>query len=120
MGFVARLCQPSTLRMLIWPEASSAQNNMAAISADGSTVCVLILRLNSSCSRSIAFVVRTLRHWLCGGRVKVKSLCLSDREARPPSRGRQTLAHVGLGAGLKPKARRVNRHLHLREKGGAG
>jgi hypothetical protein len=45
--------------MLIWPEASSAQNSMAAVSADGSTVCVLILRLNSSCSRSIAFVVRT-------------------------------------------------------------
>src|SRR5260221_2623011 len=52
--------------MLICPEASSAQNNMAAVSADGSTVWVLILRLNSSCSRSIAFVVRTLRHWLCG------------------------------------------------------
>jgi hypothetical protein len=34
MGFVARLCQPSTLRMLIWPQASSAQNNMAAVSAD--------------------------------------------------------------------------------------
>jgi hypothetical protein len=42
--------------MLIWPEASSAQNSMAAVSAEGSTVCVLILRLNSSCSRSIAFV----------------------------------------------------------------
>src|SRR4051812_38728070 len=56
MGFVARVCQPSTLRMLIWPEASSAQNSMAAVSADGNTVCVLILRLNSSCSRSIAFV----------------------------------------------------------------
>jgi hypothetical protein len=40
--------------MLIWPEASNAQNSMAAVSADGSTVCVLILRLNSSCSRSIA------------------------------------------------------------------
>jgi hypothetical protein len=32
---------------------------MAAVSADGSTVCVLILRLNC---RSIAFVVRSLRH----------------------------------------------------------
>jgi hypothetical protein len=72
MGVVARLCQPSTLRMLIWPEASSAQNNMVAVSADGSTVCVLILRLNSSWSRSIAFVVRTLRHWSGGRRVKVK------------------------------------------------
>ena len=29
-----------------------------AVSADGSTVCVLILRLNSSCRRSIALVVR--------------------------------------------------------------
>jgi hypothetical protein len=31
----------------------------------------LILRLNSSCSRSIALVVRALRHWLGGKRVKV-------------------------------------------------
>jgi hypothetical protein len=61
MGFVARVSQPSTLRMLIWPEASNAQNSMAAVAADGSTVCVLILRLNSWCSRSMAFVVRTLR-----------------------------------------------------------
>ena len=56
MGLVASVCQPSILRILIWPEASSAQNSMAAVSADGSTVCVLIRRLNSSCSRSIAFV----------------------------------------------------------------
>src|SRR6476646_6591573 len=40
MVVVASICQPSTLRMLIWPEASSAQNNMAAVSAEGSTVCV--------------------------------------------------------------------------------
>src|SRR5207245_9436251 len=53
MGFVARVCQPSTLRMLICPDASNAQNNIAAVSADGSTVWVLIRRLNSSCSRSI-------------------------------------------------------------------
>ena len=51
-----RLCQPSTLRMVIWPEASNAQNSMAAVSAEGSTVCVLMRRLNSSCSRSTAFV----------------------------------------------------------------
>ncbi len=62
MGFVASVFQPSTLRMLIWPEASKAQNNMAAVSADGNTVCVLIRRLNSSCSRSMAFVVRALFH----------------------------------------------------------
>ena len=35
MGFVVSACQPSTLRMLICPEASSAQNNIAAVSADG-------------------------------------------------------------------------------------
>jgi hypothetical protein len=46
--------------MLISPEASKAQNRMAAVSADGSTVYILIRRLNSSCSRSIAFVVRAL------------------------------------------------------------
>jgi hypothetical protein len=62
MGFVASVCQSSTFRMLIFPEASSAQNHIAAVSADGSTVCVLIRRLNSSCSRSIALVVRALFH----------------------------------------------------------
>jgi hypothetical protein len=72
MGFVASVCQPSTFRMLICPEASSAQNNIAAVSADGSTVWVLIRRLNSSCRRSIAFVVLALRHWVGGRRVKVK------------------------------------------------
>jgi hypothetical protein len=56
MGAVASVCQPSTFRMAICPEASNAQNNMAAVSAEGSTVWVLIRRLNSSCSRSIAFV----------------------------------------------------------------
>src|SRR5271166_143494 len=45
---------------------------MAAVSADGRTVCVLILRLNSSCSRSMALVVRALFHWLGGKRAKVK------------------------------------------------
>src|SRR5450631_3267184 len=44
MSFVENVCQPSTLRMLIWPEASNAQNSMAAVSADGSTVCVLIVQ----------------------------------------------------------------------------
>src|SRR6266536_708894 len=39
--------------MLICPEASNAQNSMAAVSADGSTVWVLILRLNSSCNRRV-------------------------------------------------------------------
>ena len=57
--------------MLICPEASNAQNIIAAVSADGSTVWVLIRRLNSSCNRSIALVVRRLRHWLGGMRAKL-------------------------------------------------
>ena len=65
--------QPSTLRMVIWPEASSAQSSIAAVSGLGRTVCVLIRRLNSSCSRSTALVVRADFHWLGGRRVKVKS-----------------------------------------------
>lgn len=59
---------------MIWPEASNAQNNMAPVSAEGSTVCVLIRCLNSLCNRSIAFDVRIDSHWLSGKRVKVKSL----------------------------------------------
>jgi hypothetical protein len=62
-----RVRQPSTFRNLICPEASSGQNNMAAVSSDGSTVCVLMRRFNSSCSRSIAFVVRAL--FRCDGTV---------------------------------------------------
>ena len=38
MSFVVSVCQPSTFRILIWPEASRAQNNIAAVSAEGSTV----------------------------------------------------------------------------------
>src|SRR5512143_3073805 len=68
---------------------------MAAVSADGSTVWVLILRLNSSCSRSIALVVRALRHWLGGRRVKVKS--------RSPASSR-----------LSATARCLSRHLRMK------
>lgn len=40
-----RIYREEKARMLICPEASSAQNNIAAVSADGRTVCVLIRRL---------------------------------------------------------------------------
>src|SRR5690349_21511535 len=73
MRHSGRVRQPSTLRMVIWPEASRAQNNIAAVSAEGSTVCVLMRRLNSSWSRSTALVVRADFHWLSGNRVKVNS-----------------------------------------------
>src|SRR3954452_2080156 len=56
VGFSASVGHPSTFLMVIWPEASSAQNSMAAVSAEGSTVWVLIRRLNSSCRRSTALV----------------------------------------------------------------
>jgi len=72
--------------MLICPEASSAQNNIAAVSADGSTAWVLIRRLNSSCRRSIAFLVLALRHWVGGRRVKVnrRSPLAPGFGGRPP------------------------------------
>jgi hypothetical protein len=59
--------------MVICLEASSAQNSMAAVPADGSTVWVLIRRLNSSWRRSMALLVRADLHWLGGGRVKANS-----------------------------------------------
>ena len=62
--------QPSTLRMLFCPEASGAQNDIAAVSADGSTAG-FGSGVDSSCNRSIAFVVRTQRHWLGDKRTKV-------------------------------------------------
>lgn len=61
------------LRMTIWPDAVSAQNSMAAVSANGGTVWVLMQRLNSSCSRSMRWVVLALFHWLGSSRVKVNS-----------------------------------------------
>jgi hypothetical protein len=73
MGAVASVCQPSIFRMLICPEASKAQNSMAAVSAEGSTVCVLIRRLNSSCNRSMALMVLALFHWLGGNRVNANN-----------------------------------------------
>ena len=112
MGFVASICQPSTLRMLIWPEASNAQKNIAAVSADGSTVCVLILRLNSSCSRSIAFVVRALRHWLGGRRVKVNRRSPAFLHAVGDGTVFETpLADEGLAAGFDLLAHRGVDHI---------
>jgi hypothetical protein len=82
VGFSARVCQPSTFRIVICPEASSAQNSMAAVSAQGRMVWVLMRRLNSSCRRSIAFEVRIDLHWLGGKRVKVNSLSPASSRLR--------------------------------------
>jgi len=73
---------------MICPEANKAQNNMAAVSALGRTVCVLIRRLNSSCKRSIAFVVRIDFHWLGGKRAKV------NRRSPASSRLSATALHL--------------------------
>ena len=77
--------------MVICPEASKAQNSMAAVSAQGSTVWVLIRRLNSSCSRSMALLVRIDFHWPGGKRVKVKSL--SPAASRLSATGRHLSRH---------------------------
>ena len=82
---LARVCHPSTLRMVICPEASSAQNSMAAVSAQGSTVWVLIRRLNSSCNRSIVFEVRIDFHWLGGSRVNVNRHRQLERAVYAPA-----------------------------------
>jgi hypothetical protein len=36
------------LHIVIWPDASSAKKSIAAVSALAGTVCILILRINSS------------------------------------------------------------------------
>src|SRR5215831_4224460 len=72
--------------------------HLAAVSADGSTVWVLIRRLNSSWSRSIALVVRALFHWLSGSRVNVKR--------RSPASARLSATALHLSRHLRLKARR--------------
>src|SRR6202040_1690128 len=75
---------------------------LAAISAEGSTVWVLIRRLNSSWSRSIALVVRALFHWLTGNRVKVNS--------RSPASSRLSATAVPLSRHLRMTARLLERY----------
>ncbi len=82
--------------MTFWPEASSAQNNMAAVSAQGSTVCVLIRRFNCSCSRSIAFEVLIDFRRLCGNHVKVNSL--SPASSRLSATARHLSRHLRMNA----------------------
>jgi hypothetical protein len=65
------------------------------VSADGSTVCVLIRRLKSSCRRSIAFVVLALRHWLGGGPTKVKRRSPASSRPRDNRRRGDQVATCG-------------------------
>ena len=73
------LSHPSTFRIAIWPEASSTKKSVAAVPAQGDTVCVLILRLNSSCRRSIAFVTSMK---ISGGNAQLRSM-RTRRMVRP-------------------------------------
>ncbi len=113
MGFVANAFHASTLRVLIWPEAK-AQNNIAAVSADGNTVCVLIRRLNSSCSRSMAFVANSRSYWvqisagLCltaGGRFANCATASARKHAYPCFRLR---SRATAAAGLRQAAAHVD------------
>jgi hypothetical protein len=95
-GLVARVCQPSTLPMLIWPEASSAQNNMAAASTKGSRVCVLILRLNFS--RKMAIARRELGSSVDGRIFDDCGNPMSPSHSRKcPARRRENRRHRGTG-----------------------
>ena len=92
MGW-ARVCHPSILRMVVWPEASRAQRSIGTVSAQGSTVWVLIRRRNSSFSRWVALVVRAAFHCVGARRVGAgeseQAICglfkaVSDRAALDP------------------------------------
>ncbi len=61
-GVWSSVCQPSTRRRVICPEAIKAQNSMTAVSALGSAHWVFTRRLNSPCRRSTALVVRNDFH----------------------------------------------------------
>ena len=67
---MASLCQPSTFRMLIWPEASKAHNSIAAVSADGNTVCGRV----KVKSRSQASCRPTATVWYLSRHLRMKAL----------------------------------------------
>jgi len=72
-------CQPSILRNLICPLATRLKSRTSAASSVGSELCVFTRRRNSSWSRSIVFVVRSVFHCVLGKRKNVRS-------SSPPSR----------------------------------
>jgi hypothetical protein len=86
------------LRMVIWPEARSAQRSIGTVSAQGSTAWVLIRRRNSSFRRSIALVVRAAFHCAGSRRVKVKR--------RSPASSRLSTTERHLSRHLRRKALR--------------
>src|SRR5207245_3758425 len=79
LSTVAIFCQPSTLRNLICPLATRLKSRTTAESSVGSELCVFTRRRNSSWSRSIVLVVRSVFHCSFGNRKNVRS-------SSPPSR----------------------------------
>jgi hypothetical protein len=67
---------------------------MEAVSVQGSTICIVIPRLNSSFRRSIAFNVRIDFHWLRGERVKVNSLSPASSKLSTTARLKLSYASV--------------------------
>ena len=82
------VCHPSSLRIRICPQASSAQSRIGTVCGHGSTVCVLIRRRNSPLRRSMALVVRADVH--CDGWSRVKT----KRRSPASSRLSATMSHV--------------------------
>jgi hypothetical protein len=58
-----------------WPEASEAQDIMAAVSGESKTAGVFIIRFNSSCRLRIAFDVRIDFQRLFGDRLRRIACC---------------------------------------------
>jgi hypothetical protein len=75
------VCYPAAWRRVIWPEASSGQNSIAAVSREGGTVCVVMRRLHSSWRRSMAFLARADFPQLGGRCVKANSASAASFKA---------------------------------------
>src|SRR4051812_11921635 len=86
--------------MVIWPEASRAQNSMAAVSTEGSTVCVLIRRLCEA-------VLRTLMQPLDGVRGPRRFPLARGQPGESEQRLAGFLQAVGDGAALQPPLAQV-------------
>jgi len=79
LSTVAIFRQTSIRRNLICPLATRLKSRTSAASSVGNEPCVFTRRRNSSWSRSIVFVVRSVFHWARGNRKNVSS-------SSPPSR----------------------------------
>src|SRR5437870_10025236 len=79
--------QPSVLRNLICPLATRLKRRTSAASSLGSEPCVFTRRRNSSWSRSITFVVRSIFHCALGKLKNVRGSHLSPWGQRDRTAG---------------------------------